>query len=160
MLKSEYFCRILLYIYKKKIILMSFLFICIDRAGRTRTSWRRWTPPPSGPSSLPWKTLPFCSVRMIQNSDTSFSIYASLCPCVEINSNCFTGKYRKIFIILPPLPRKHWAAALGCTEIEQFGQVIGVTVHSHCGVESFEYLSQLYAGERWVAVDIKKCNFS
>ena len=31
--------------------------------------------------------------------------------------------YSRIFIILPPLPRKHWAA-IGCTEI---GQSIGVT---------------------------------
>ena len=41
--------------------------------------------------------------------------------------------FARIFIILSPLPRKHWAA-VGCTKI---GQPIGATVHSHC-VKSFE----------------------
>ena len=50
--------------------------------------------------------------------------------------------FQEFFIILPPLPRKHWAA-IGCAE---FGQPIGVTVHSHC-VESFENLLQRYVGE-------------
>ena len=34
----------------------------------------------------------------------------------------------RIVIILPPLPREHWAALVG-TEIGQIGQPIGVTVH-------------------------------
>ena len=46
--------------------------------------------------------------------------------------------FPRIFIILPPLPRQHWAT-IGCTNIGQ--HPIGVTVHSHC-VESLEGLSQ------------------
>ena len=42
--------------------------------------------------------------------------------------------FPRIFIILPPLPRKHWAA-FSCTEI---GQPVEATVHSHCVAESFK----------------------
>ena len=54
----------------------------------------------------------------------------------------------RIFIILPPLPRKHYWTAIGCTEIGQIGQPIGMTVHSHWR-DSFE-------SEEWITVDIKK----
>ena len=57
-------------------------------------------------------------------------------------------------IILPPLPRKQWDA-IGCTEIGQIGQQIGVTIHSHC-VESFESHLQRYVGVGWVAFDNEK----
>ena len=50
--------------------------------------------------------------------------------------------------ILPPLPRRHWAA-IGRLEN---GQPIGVIVHSP-GVENFVDLWQRYQDERWVAVD-------
>ena len=60
--------------------------------------------------------------------------------------------FPRIFIILPPLPRQHWAT-IGCTNIGQ--HPIGVTVHSHC-VESFEKLLQRYVGEGWVEVDNEK----
>ena len=60
-------------------------------------------------------------------------------------------------MFLQPLPRKHWAA-IGCTEIGQIGQPIGVTVHSHC-VESFKKLLQQYVGEGWAAVDNEKTQF-
>ena len=64
---------------------------------------------------------------------------------------CF---FPRIFIILPSLPRKHWAA-FGCTEISQ---PIGVTVRSH-SVKSFGNLLQPYVGEEWVAVDNEKAQF-
>ena len=44
---------------------------------------------------------------------------------------------------------------MGCTEIGQIGQPIGVTVRSHC-FESFENLLQRYVGEGWGAVDDEK----
>ena len=58
------------------------------------------------------------------------------------------------FIIMPTLPRQHWAA-IGCTEI---GQPIGATVHLYC-VDSFENLVQRYVGEGWVVVDKEKSQF-
>ena len=55
---------------------------------------------------------------------------------------CF---FPRIFIILPSLPRKHWAAIV---------QKLA-TVHSHC-VRSFTNLLQRYIGDGWVAVNYKK----
>ena len=46
--------------------------------------------------------------------------------------------FPRIFIILPPLPRRHWSA-IGCTEIGQHGEPIEFTVHLCC-VENFENL--------------------
>ena len=53
----------------------------------------------------------------------------------------------------PLLP--HTWAGIGCTEIAQIGQPVGVTVHSRC-LESFENLLQRHVGEAWVAVDNEK----
>ena len=65
--------------------------------------------------------------------------------------------YPTTFIILPS--QALWAA-IGCTEIGQIGQPIGVTVRSHYCFESFENLLQRYVGEGWGAVDDeKKHNF-
>ena len=55
--------------------------------------------------------------------------------------------FPRILSILAPLPhRRHWAT----NHMENGGQSIGVTVHTH---ESFEDLLQLqrYVGEGWVA---------
>ena len=59
--------------------------------------------------------------------------------------------FPRIFVIL------HWPP-IGCTEIGQINQPMGVTVHSH-RVENFENILQWYVGEKWVAVDNEKTEF-
>ena len=55
---------------------------------------------------------------------------------------------------MQPLPHKNWIA-IGSTE---FGQPIGVTVHSH-KVESFENLLQRFTGDGWASVDNENKQF-
>ena len=81
-------------------------------------------------------------------------------PKFNFNVQCVQEKlcfFQEFSLICHLTLCKHWSA-VGCTEIGQIGQPIGVTIHSHC-VESYENLLQRYVGEGGVAVDNKKTQF-
>ena len=72
----------------------------------------------------------------------SYKIFRLTTGCSGKNSF-----FPRNLIILPSLPRKHWAA-IGYTET---GRPIRVTLRSHC--------LRRYVGEGWVAVDNEKSQF-
>ena len=68
--------------------------------------------------------------------------------------------FPRIFIILPPLPRKRCWATIGCNRNWPTWRAnrSEVNVHLHC-VENFENLLQGYVGEGWVEVGLDKTQF-